>query len=211
MTSSGKTCFMVLTGGIACGKSTVCGLLREFLPNMVTFDCDASVSRLLDSDAGVLESIQDAFGNEAADGEGRVNRAFLRKQVFENNAHRSKLEGILHPKVMEECLASRDEAAKQGVDLFIADVPLFYEKDLELGQQSVLVVATSRDTQVQRLKARDGLDDCLIESMIGAQLPISDKMSRADVVFWNEGEPETLRRQVRRFSQSFPNHPHDPQ
>lgn len=202
---------MVLTGGIACGKSTVCGLIREMLPDAVIFDCDAAVSNLLDSDDRVEGEILGTFGPKSVDSAGRVNREFLREQVFASEAERAKLEGILHPKVMEECLASRDEAAKQGVDLFIADVPLFYEKDLELGQQSVLVVATSRDTQVQRLKARDGLDDCLIESMIGAQLPISDKMSRADVVFWNEGEPETLRRQVRRFSQSFPNHPHDPQ
>ena len=174
------------------------------LPDAVIFDCDASVGALLDSDATVAEAIRTAFGPEAIGADGRVDRAFLRQQVFGNDAQRAKLEGILHPRVMEECLASRDEAAKQGADLFVADVPLFFEKGLDIGQQSVLVVATSRDTQVQRLKARGGFDDSLIDSMIAAQLPVSDKMSRADVVFWNEGEPETLRRQVRRFSQAFP-------
>ena len=202
---------MVLTGGIACGKSTVCGLLREMMPDIVIFDCDESVGALLDSDPTVAESIRAVFGEEAASAENRVNRTFLRERVFGNDAERAKLEEILHPRVMEECLASRDEAAKQGADLFIADVPLFFEKDLDIGQQSVLVVATSRDTQVQRLKARGGFDDSLIESMIAAQLPISDKVSRADVVFWNEGEPETLRRQIRRFSQQFPNPSHDSQ
>ena len=202
---------MVLTGGIACGKSTVCELIREMLPDAVIFDCDAAVSQLLDADDRVAGEILGTFGPEAVGSDGSVNRDFLRQQVFGNDAERAKLEGILHPRVMEECLASRDGAAKQGADLFIADVPLFFEKNLELGQQSVLVVATSRDTQVQRLKARGGFDDSLIDSMIAAQLPVSDKMSRADVVFWNEGEPETLRRQVRRFAQQFPNHSHDPQ
>ena len=195
---------LVLTGGIACGKSTVCGLIREFLPDTVIFDCDAAVGALLDSDDRVAGEILGTFGPEAVSSEGRVNRDFLREQVFANEAERAKLEGILHPRVMEECLASRDGAAKQGADLFIADVPLFFEKGLDIGQQSVLVVATSRDTQVQRLKARGGFDDSLIDSMIAAQLPVSDKMSRADVVFWNEGEPETLRRQVQRFSKQFP-------
>ena len=204
MSSSPETQVMVLTGGIACGKSTVCGLIREFLPDTVIFDCDAAVGALLDSDDRVAGEILGTFGPEAVSSEGRVNRDFLREQVFANEAERAKLEGILHPRVMEECLASRDGAAKQGADLFIADVPLFFEKNLDIGQQSVLVVATSRDTQVQRLKARGGFDDSLIDSMIAAQLPVSDKMSRADVVFWNEGEPETLRRQVRRFSQAFP-------
>ena len=195
---------LVLTGGIACGKSTTCELLQEFLPGVVIFDCDRSVSRLLDSDERVAGQILGTFGVDSVDAEGRVNRGFLRAQVFENAAKRAKLEEILHPRVMEECLASRDEAAKQGADLFVADVPLFFEKGLDIGQQSVLVVATSRDTQVQRLKARGGFDDSLIDSMIAAQLPVSDKMSRADVVFWNEGEPETLRRQVQRFSKQFP-------
>ncbi len=199
---------MVLTGGIACGKSTACKLLREFLPGLVIFDCDAAVSALLDSDARVAGEIRRTFGPDSLDAKGRVDRAHLRAQVFENTQKRARLEQILHPLVKEECLASRDGAAKEGADLFIADVPLFFEKGFDIGQHHVLVVATSRDMQVQRLKARDGLDDALIESMITAQLPVSDKMSRADVVFWNEGPPEILRRQVRRFSQAFT---HDPQ
>lgn len=194
---------MVLTGGIACGKSTALELLREFLPGAAIFDCDESVSALLDSDERVAGEILGTFGPEAVGSDGCVNRAYLRGEVFENGGKRRKLEEILHPRVMEECLASRDEAAKQGADLFVADIPLFFEKGFEIGQQQVLVVATSRDTQVQRLKARDGLDDFMIDSMIAAQLPVSDKMSRGDVVFWNEGPPETLRRQARRFSQEF--------
>ena len=198
---------MVLTGGIACGKSTTCELLRELLPGAAIFDCDESVSALLDSDERVAGEILGTFGPDAVGCNGRVNRDFLRGQVFGNRAKRAKLEQILHPRVMEECLASRARAAKQGADLFIADIPLFFEKGFDIDQQQVLVVATSRDTQVQRLKARDGLDDSMIDSMIAAQLPVSDKMSRGDVVFWNEGPPETLRRQVRRFSQNIS---HDP-
>ena len=194
---------LVLTGGIACGKSSACELLRELLPGVVIFDCDQSVSRLLDTDERVAGEILGTFGADSVDAQGRVNRAFLRSQVFENGAKRGQLEGILHPRVMEECLDSRTLAAKEGADLFVADIPLFFEKGLEIGQQQVLVVATSRATQIQRLKARDGFDDSLIDSMIAAQLPVSEKMTRADIVFWNEGEPETLRRQVRRFSQEF--------
>ncbi|MDX1680463.1 MAG: dephospho-CoA kinase [Akkermansiaceae bacterium] len=199
---------MVLTGGIACGKTTAGELLREFLPGLAFFDCDQSVGRLLDSDPCVADAIRSAFGDQAVAEDGGVHRHFLRQEVFGNGRKRAQLEEILHPRVMEECLASRDEAAKSGSDLFIADVPLFFEKGLDIAQQLVLVVATSRATQVQRLKARGGFDDSLIESMIAAQMPVPDKMSRADVVFWNEGPPETLRRQVQRFCQSFS---HDPQ
>lgn len=194
---------IALTGGIATGKSTVCDLLREYLPGAVIFDCDTAVRRLLEADAGVASALCLAFGAEVLDGGGRVDREFLRGRVFADEAARLQLEAILHPRVREECLDSLAQAAKKGAELFVADVPLLFEKGFDCGQTQVLVVATSRSTQIQRLKARSGFEDRLIESILATQLPIQEKMSRADVVFWNEGPPAVLRSQVRRFAQAF--------
>jgi len=194
---------MVLTGGIASGKSTVCRFLREFLPSIVIFDCDAAVHRMLDGDSAVAEIISNAFGSQAMDGQGRVDRHFLRGRVFADRAARLQLEEILHPRVKEECLASLESAATRGAELFVADVPLFFEKGFDIGQNQVMVVASSRATQVQRLKGRGGLDDSLIESILAAQLPVQEKISLADVVFWNEGPQSVIRSQVRRFAQAF--------
>ena len=195
---------MALTGGIASGKSTVCRLLREWLPTVAIFDCDEVVHRLLESDDEVAAIIAESFGGDALDARGRIDRHFLRGRVFADDAARLRLEAILHPRVRQECLDSLELAAKRGAELFVADVPLFFEKGFDFGQTQVLVVASSRSTQIQRLKARSGFDDLLIESILAAQLPVQEKMSRADVVFWNEGPPALLRSQVRRFAQAFP-------
>ena len=195
---------MALTGGIASGKSTVCRLLREWLPTVAIFDCDEVVHRLLESDAEVAAIIAESFGGDALDARGRIDRHFLRGRVFADDAARLRLEAILHPRVRQECLDSLELAGKRGAELFVADVPLFFEKGFDFGQTQVLVVASSRSTQIQRLKARSGFDDLLIESILAAQLPVQEKMSRADVVFWNEGQPALLRSQVRRFAQAFP-------
>ena len=194
---------MALTGGIASGKSTVCRLLREWLPAVVIFDCDEAVHRMLESDPVVAEIIAAAFGDQALDAAGRIDRHFLRGRVFADEAARLELESILHPRVRQECLDSLQRAATRGAEWFVADVPLFFEKGFDFGQTQVLVVASSRSTQVQRLKARSGFDDSLIESILAAQLPIQEKISRADVVFWNEGPPAALRSQIRRFAQAF--------
>ncbi len=194
---------MALTGGIASGKSTVCRLLREFLPSLVIFDCDAAVHRLLEADAEVAAIISESFGAQVLDGQGRIDRHFLRGRVFADETVRLRLEAILHPRVRQECLDSLKHAATAGADLFVADVPLFFEKGFDFGQSQVLVVASSRSTQIQRLKARGGFEDELIESILAAQLPVQEKMSRADVVFWNEGPPSVIRSQIRRFAQSF--------
>jgi dephospho-CoA kinase len=143
---------MALTGGIASGKSTACKLLREWLPSIVIFDCDATVHRLLESDPAVAEIISAAFGMEALHPQGRIDRHFLRGKVFADDVARAKLETILHPRVLQECLDSLKQAATRGAELFVADVPLFFEKGFEFGQAQVLVVASSRSTQIQRLR-----------------------------------------------------------
>ena len=197
----------VLTGGIATGKSTLCRLLQQSGLSCEIFDSDASVHRLLESDPQVAEMIRTELGEGVFGADGKIDRSELRGLVFSDPSKRVQLEGILHPKVREECLDSLQRAAKRGAELFVADVPLFFEKGFDFGQSKVLVVASSRSTQVQRLKARSGFGDQMIESILAAQLPIQEKISRADVVFWNEGPPSVLHTQVRRFVQDFQMNP----
>ncbi len=195
---------MALTGGIASGKSTVCRLLEEHLPGLVIFDSDATVRRLLEGDAAVLGEISREFGREAVTAEGAADRAFLRRAVFGDAAARRRLEAILHPRVRKECLDLSGRHASNGGRIFIADIPLFFETGFDFGQSEVIVVACSRHTQIERLKARNGFDDAMIESMLAAQLPGEEKIRRADLVFWNEGPPGILKAQILRFCQSHP-------
>jgi len=193
---------MALTGGIASGKSTVCRLLRECLSSVVIFDCDAAARRMLEVDRDIIAMVASSFGAGALDRRGRVDRHFLRGRVFSDDAARSQLETIIHPRVLQECLASLQQAAQHGATLFVADIPLFFETGLDFGQEQVMVVASSRATQIQRLKARNGFDESMIEAILAAQLPTAEKIRRSDIVFWNEGPPVVLKAQIRRFSQS---------
>ena len=193
---------MALTGGIASGKSTVCRLLRDCLPSVVTFDSDAAVRRMLEVDPEVIAVVTEAFGTAALDRHGRIDRHFLRGRVFSDDAARLRLEEIIHPRVRKECLASLARAEQSGATLFVADIPLFFEKGFNFGQEQVIVVASSRETQLQRLKARSGFEQSMIEAILAVQLATDEKIRRADVVFWNEGPPAVLKAQIRRFSQS---------
>ena len=195
---------LALTGGIATGKSTAVRLFREFVPDIVVFDCDESVKLLLDSPE-VISEITGQFGEGILDpGTGKIDRAKLREEVFADEGKRKLLEGILHPRVRQECLALREKAAKQGARCFLADVPLLFENGFDFGQSQAITVSTTRATQAARLKARNGWDDKLIDSVLAAQLPIGDKAARADIVFWNDGEPAVLEAQIQRFCKIFP-------
>jgi transcription termination factor Rho len=193
---------MALTGGIASGKSTVCRLLRETLSSVVIFDSDAAVRRMLEQDEEVTAFVREAFGEMALDSKGRIDRHFLRGKVFADDAARLSLEQAIHPRVLKECLASLERARQNGATLFVADIPLFFEKGFDFGQDQVIVVASSRETQIQRLKARSGIDQAMIDSILAVQTATPEKIRRADVVFWNEGPPSVLKAQIRRFCQA---------
>lgn len=192
-----------LTGGIASGKSTVCRLLRELCPAVTLYDCDAATRRL-HSDPSVVEQCRAIFGEEAIFApKNCLDREFLRKKVFTDDAARAQLESIIHPLIREECLASLDQARlSEQSPLFIADVPLLFESGFDFGFEKSLLVASSQETQVRRLRNRTRLDDEMILSIIAAQMPVADKMTRADVVFWNEGPLSGLRTQIARFLES---------
>ena len=192
-----------LTGGIASGKSTVCRLLRELCPTVTIFDCDAATRRL-HSDPAVVEECRAVFGDEAIFApKNCLDRDFLRKKVFADDAARAQLEAIIHPLIRQECHEALEYARQAATSpVFIADVPLLFENGFDFGQEKSLLVASSFDTQVRRLRNRTRLDDEMIHSIIAAQMPVAEKMLRADVVFWNEGPLTSLRTQIARFLES---------
>ena len=190
---------IALTGGIATGKSTAMDMLLEMDSNIAMYDCDRGARKWME-DGETIREVELALEEELTTRDGGVNREKLRKLVFDNPELRRKLEGIIHPKLRKECLEKVAECRmNQRTTLFVADVPLLFENGFDLGQELQLVVATSEVTQRARLKTRSRFDDRMISSILSAQLPIMEKVARADVVFWNEGKRSALKRQLSRF------------
>lgn len=168
-------------------------------PRSTLFDCDKCVHELLTTPL-IVARITEVFGDEFLDTGGRIDRAKLGGHVFTDSSGRAALEGILHPEVRRLCHSARDKALKSDdYRLFIADVPLFFENGFPLDHDSTLVVATTRATQLQRLLKRSRIEPELAEAIIDAQLPISSKISPADVVIWNGGGISSLTRQIELF------------
>jgi dephospho-CoA kinase len=190
---------LALTGGIATGKSTFAGLFRQLAPNTVFFDCDAAVHALL-TKPEVVATVAASLGQDLTSADGTLDRGRLRELVFEHPECRKTLEGILHPMVREACLAIQHQARASGTAAyFLVDVPLLYESDFPLPRDLDIVVACGPAAQRSRLMARSGFAPDLADRILAAQLPIAEKMVRADTVLWNGGQPESLRRQTECF------------
>lgn len=189
---------LVLTGGIATGKSSFLKLLCAKRPEMGLYDCDASVHQLL-TEAPVLARLRSIFGDSIFTDE-VLDRSALRQVVFADESHRRQLESLLHPLVRaraEESFAAYSAEHAEG--LFITDVPLYFETHGAYPNDLVAVVATTRATQKRRLMERSKLTSPDAEAILEAQLPIGEKALLSDVLIWNEGPRERLNDQVDHF------------
>ncbi len=191
---------IVVTGGIASGKSTAVGILQEIGGKGVElFDCDAAVETLQKT-GRLSRDLVSAFGADALDAAGIVNKDYLRDIVQNDAEGRRKLNEIVHPKIAQMSLEAQSAARKRGdVHTFLLDIPLYFESPVEFGADHVCVVAVSEETQIARMADRDGFTRPVAEAMIASQMPTQQKVDRADTVFWNEGSPELLRQQIQMF------------
>ncbi len=184
-----------ITGGISTGKSTFCGCVREILPDARFFNADEAAHRLAEV-AEVKDEIRAEFGSSIFSPDGDLNREKLRAIIFRDATKRRALEQILHPRIRCQW---RAEAKKHrnSPDFFFADIPLLYETGGETLCDLVVVVACSHQVQRARLAERMSLEDAEAERMVRSQMPLDEKIARADHVVWNDGSRAALMEQAR--------------
>jgi dephospho-CoA kinase len=183
-----------ITGGISTGKSTFSRQLRQ-LTGARLFDADRAARSLVDEDSEVREIVRAQFGVEIFSADGNLNRAALRAIVFADQEKKRALEQILHPRIRRQWATEAEESRQSG-ELFLADIPLLYETNGELLCDRVVVVACAQAIQLQRLMARTRLPSSSALAMIQSQMPLAQKISRADHVVWNNGPLPVLEAQA---------------
>lgn len=179
-----------VTGSVAAGKSTVTQGLATLL-GCGWFSSDQEVHRLLADDPGVASELERAFGPEILDSNQKVDRAVLRELVFKDKERRTLLEQILHPKVRA---AWKQELKKNRSRL--VEIPLLFETRAERSFTTVIVVGCSWNVSLQRITEGRRVPRTTAESILRAQMPLQEKMSRADLVIWNDGSNALLQSQL---------------
>jgi len=185
-----------ITGGISTGKSTFCACLREIVPNAKFFDADQAAHRLVDLDPEVKKEIRREFGSAIFSVDQELNRKKLRHIVFTNAAKRRALEQILHPRIRRQW-STEAETLHNSPHFFFPDIPLLYETGGEKLCDRVVVVACSYRNQSSWLMERMSLEHSAAEQMINSQMPLDEKISRANHMVWNNGTRAVLAEQAR--------------
>ena len=186
---------VALTGGIATGKSHVRAMFEEL--GVPTIDSDVLAREAVQPGSAGLAAVIARFGPDIVDASGTLDRRKLAGIVFNNAEARHDLEQIVHPFVRtatEAWFASVDSSRHP---LAIADIPLLYETGRDADFDAVIVVACEPATQLRRVVERDKLTEDEARSRIAAQLPIEEKISRADHVIRTDGSSADTDAQVR--------------
>ena len=183
-----------MTGGIACGKSTVAELWRR--QGAETLDAD-DVAHALIAPGGecVEEAVAREFGDRVRAVQGGIDRSSLGAIVFADTGARERLNGLLHPAVIRRMRAWADGIRRDG-KLGVAVVPLLFEAGMEKAWDAVVCVAAREETILARLAAR-GLAPAEARARIASQWPVREKMARADRVIENDGSLAELEEKCR--------------
>ena len=184
---------VALTGGIACGKSTVADFWRQWGAEVL--DADKVAHGLIAHGGECVEAVVREFGPRVRAAHGGVDRAALGPIVFGDPAARERLNALLHPAVIRRMRAWAAGVRREG-RRGVAVVPLLFEAGMEREWDAVVCVASDEQTMLERL-ARRGLSPQEAQARIASQWPVREKRTRADRVIENNGSPAELETKCR--------------
>jgi dephospho-CoA kinase len=175
-----------LTGGIACGKSTVAELLQDL--GAAVIDADLEAKLLMRPGLPVWSSLVHEFGSGILNFDQSINSRRLGNIVFADKQALAKLNALVHPQVVEVISGKiRGYQAEARWPAIVLDAALLFEAGADKLVDCIWVVSVNRQTQIQRLMERDKIEYCQALQRIEAQMPLADKIARADVVIDNTG------------------------
>ncbi|MFA6010697.1 MAG: dephospho-CoA kinase [Desulfobacteraceae bacterium] len=188
---------IAVTGGAASGKSFVCRRLSEKGVTVISLD---DVSRdLMRPGTAVFRRVVHVFGQAVLRADGTLDRPALRQQITGSPESRRRLESIVQPAILNEMNRLIRESEAREEPYVVVEVPLLFELGMEQQFDVSILVAVDQDTQVMRLVQRDGVSETDARRLMDLQMPLGEKMARADIVIDNSSSSDILYGEVDRL------------
>ena len=187
-----------LTGGIASGKSIVSSVFKEL--GAVILDADQIARLVVLPHQPAWEDIVKFFGPEVVNKDKSLNRAKIGDIVYNNPESLRELNRFTHPRIMQYY---KDELRRIQIEqpdaIVVLEVPLLYETNMDKLCQQVVAVYVDRETQIKRLMKRDNMTYEDAVRRVEAQMPLDEKVKRADFVIDNRGSIVETKEKATRY------------
>ncbi len=189
---------VALTGGIGSGKSTVADAFAAL--GIVIVDADTIAREVVEPGEPALRDIQAHFGADVMTANGALDRRKLREIIFAEPQEKAWLNALLHPLIQNR---TREAIARAGSPYVLWVVPLLVENQLQSRANRVLVVDVAPETQIARTMKRDGVTRHHAQQILAAQVSRETRLSVADDVINNDGDPQNAIAEVTRLHQHY--------
>jgi dephospho-CoA kinase len=191
-----------LTGGVATGKSTVAKMFKQC--GAAVINADLLARQVVEPGKPAWRAIVKLFGKTVLNQDRSLDRQALGSIIFHNPKKRRQLERIIHPRVArEQARLTKAITRKDPNAVVIYEVPLLFEAGVDKRVDKTIVVTANRNTQIARLKKRNGLSGAEAIRRINSQMPLAKKIQRADHVLNGTLPRPSLRRQVGQLLKSL--------
>lgn len=183
-----------ITGGIACGKSTISNWLKQW--GYPVIDADVISRQVMKKNEQAFLPVVSEFSKEILDENGEINRMKLAEMIFTDKEKRNRLNEIVHPIIHKEIERLYQEYQTLGKEMIFFDIPLLFEGEMNIDLDYVVVVAISKELQLKRLVERNGYSTAHALDRIKSQMSVEEKKRHADFVIDNEGSLENTENQL---------------
>ncbi len=170
-----ETLKIALTGGVACGKSTVGEIFKKL--GVPVIDLDTLSRQVVEKGSSTLAQLSTAFGEAILNADGTLNRAKLRDVMLCDAENKKTIEKILHPKILEKMQMA---IKKLKTKLVVVEVQLLVESNLTHLFDRAIIVDCAHEKQLKRLADRSNLAKTEAEALIGAQSSREDRLKACD-------------------------------
>ena len=177
-----------LTGGIASGKSTIANYIKKY-KDIKILDADQYSKELIKPKSNCYKKVLAYFGPQIVDeysSENEINRALLKKIIFENSIHRKWIQNLLHPLIKEKMIEKCNLYKNHAIILLV--IPLLFEAKFEDICTEIWLVKCSELEQIKRLVRRDKISEEEASKIIKLQLTFEAKTKLSDVILDNSDD-----------------------
>lgn len=181
-----------LTGSLASGKSAAAKFFKKF--GAALYDADEAARRAVRKGSPITRALVKIFGKEFLRPDKTIDRKKLAARVFSNPADLKKLNILIHPGVIFECLKKIEETRKRP-GILVLDIPLLFESRME-HLVDVTVVVSSKKEDCLRRAVQKGIPRALAKKILSTQWPLPRKERLADYVVRNDGSPRALEKKI---------------
>ena len=186
---------IAITGGIACGKTTIGRSLESW--GYPVWEADEAARVLLAPGQSGYEWAVQTFGGRVTRADGSINREVLARLVFADGTALQALNSLVHPRVLNDCRCWMETCSRKACRAAFAVIPLLFEAGMDAGWDAIWCVVCDERIQADRMRER-GWDAVHAKQRCDAQWLMAQKMERADCVLINNGDRAVLEEQLRR-------------